>query len=228
MLDRTNEPTTAAEIILEAGKLNDALRRVRHAICNEETRYYLNGVYVHYVARDNAVRFVATDGHRLAAADEGNAISGQLIDGTFPDYARVVPCGEPQYGSAIIAREPFLRAVSAVTEFGTVRNGLRYGRGKNGCALRFAFAGDRVTISTAFEDTTADCGGSASATVKQESTSIVKPREVGFCGPFIVDILHSLQGQHIRFDFFDIGGPNSFCGDSADGSAMHVIMPVRL
>jgi DNA polymerase-3 subunit beta len=69
MLDRTIETTTAAEIVLSAGDLHDALRRVRHAMCREETRYYLNGVYVHHVARDNAVRFCATDGHRLALAD---------------------------------------------------------------------------------------------------------------------------------------------------------------
>jgi DNA polymerase III sliding clamp (beta) subunit (PCNA family) len=32
---------------------------------NEETRYYLNGVFVHLGSRDKAVRLVATDGHRL-------------------------------------------------------------------------------------------------------------------------------------------------------------------
>src|ERR1700693_1995078 len=69
MLDRTSEAVATAEIILEAGDLNDALRRVRHAMCKEETRYYLNGVYLHYVMRDDVLRFVATDGHRLAMAD---------------------------------------------------------------------------------------------------------------------------------------------------------------
>src|SRR5438477_4414956 len=69
MLDRTNETLAATKIAIEAGDLGDALRRVRHAICKEETRYYLGGVYVHYVLRDNVLRFVATDGHRLALAD---------------------------------------------------------------------------------------------------------------------------------------------------------------
>jgi DNA polymerase III sliding clamp (beta) subunit (PCNA family) len=55
MLDRTTEAAATAETILEAGDLNDALRRVRHAICNSETRYYLNGVYLHSALRDNAI-----------------------------------------------------------------------------------------------------------------------------------------------------------------------------
>jgi hypothetical protein len=46
--------------------------------------------------------------------------------------------------------------------------------------------------------------------------------------PHILDILNSLQGQHVRFELFDTGGPNSFLGDNADGSALHVIMPVRV
>src|ERR1700674_1590897 len=69
MLERTSEAVPTAEIILEAGDLNDALRRVCHAMCKEETRYYLNGVYLHYALRDDVLRFVATDGHRLAMAD---------------------------------------------------------------------------------------------------------------------------------------------------------------
>ena len=60
MLDRTNDALATTEIVLQAGDLGDALRRVRHAICKEETRYYLGGVYVHYVPPDNVLRFVAT------------------------------------------------------------------------------------------------------------------------------------------------------------------------
>jgi DNA polymerase-3 subunit beta len=151
MLDRTTEAAATAEIILEAGDLNDALRRVRHAMSQEETRYYLNGVYLHFALRDDVLRFVATDGHRLATADipapqgainirpvilsrtfvidaikatnktrdarkrvrlaagpdsatltdwEGSVIKGALVDGTFPDYERVIPRGEPKHGAA--------------------------------------------------------------------------------------------------------------------------------
>ena len=69
MLVRTSEAVATAEITLEAGDLNDALRRVRHAMCKQETRYYLNGVHLHHAARENALRFVAIDGHRLAIVE---------------------------------------------------------------------------------------------------------------------------------------------------------------
>jgi DNA polymerase III sliding clamp (beta) subunit (PCNA family) len=69
MLDTTTVITTAAEITVTAGDLQNALRRVRHAMSREETRYYLNGIYAHHIAADNALRFVATDGHRLAQMD---------------------------------------------------------------------------------------------------------------------------------------------------------------
>lgn len=46
------------------------------AMSTEETRYYLNGIYMH-VAHDGTLRFVATDGHRLyrqdMAAPDGSA-----------------------------------------------------------------------------------------------------------------------------------------------------------
>ena len=168
MLDRTIEMNTEIEIELTAGGLREALRRVRHAMCREETRYYLDGVYLHHVAKIGALRFVATDGNRLATADigtaegsetirpvilsrafvteaikgtskrrdafrhvrlaigadyarlsywDGTASDGPLVDGTFPEYERVIPRGEPQHGTATIVREPFLRAVAGLTEF---------------------------------------------------------------------------------------------------------------
>jgi DNA polymerase-3 subunit beta len=43
----------------------------KFAISTEETRYYLNGVYLHVAEADDGPRCaaVATDGHRLARID---------------------------------------------------------------------------------------------------------------------------------------------------------------
>jgi len=49
---------------LPCSRLADTFAAVEHAISSEETRYYLNGIYVHPADRD--LRFAATDGHRLA------------------------------------------------------------------------------------------------------------------------------------------------------------------
>lgn len=122
---------------MSEAKLQEILRNVSPCISKEETRYYLNGIYMH-AKEDGLLRAVATDGHRLALmttdipwkgldaivprslivlllkvlSPRGNdtikmygtathrciepesgawAIRHKLIDGTFPDYTRVIP-----------------------------------------------------------------------------------------------------------------------------------------
>jgi DNA polymerase-3 subunit beta len=231
----------------------------------------LNGVYVHHVARENVLRFVATDGHRLALADvsaperadklrpvilsrefvqdacratsrgrdafkhirlsfgrervtltdwDSNRIEGALIDGTFPDYQRVIPRGEPPHGTVTLVREPFLRAVAAATAFAELS--------ERRAALRFSFVADKLTVSAAVEEHGAGYRGSAVMTIDVAATTMREPRDVGFSGPYILDIFKSLTGRQVRFEFFDVGGPNDFTGDEADGGALHVIMPMRV
>jgi hypothetical protein len=70
-----------------------ALRRLfdksKFAISTEETRYYLNGVYLHVAEGDGGevLRCVATDGHRLAR-----------IDADLPENAKLMPTGKNQQG----------------------------------------------------------------------------------------------------------------------------------
>ena len=244
-------------------------------MCREETRYYLDGVYLHHVAKVGALRFVATDGHRLATADigtaegaetirpvipsrafvteaikgtgkrrdafrhvrlaigadyarltywDGSARDGPLVDGTFHEYERVIPRGEPQHGTATIGREPLMRAVASLTAF--AKASAR--KWPVSPILRFAFAADKLTLSTAMELPDGACRGAASVDVDVATSTMNEPGIVGFYGPHILDILNSLQGQQVRFEFFDTGGPNRFVGDNSDGSALHVIMPVRV
>lgn len=56
---------------IESSKLKTILLKTRHAISQEETRYYLNGVFFHSIEVDSKLmlRGVATDGHRLAKVD---------------------------------------------------------------------------------------------------------------------------------------------------------------
>jgi hypothetical protein len=62
----------------------------------------------------------------------------------------------------------------------------------------------------------------------RDFTRILGPVPTGRSSPHILDILNSLQGQQVRFEFFDTGGPNRFAGDNSGGGALHVIMPVRV
>ena len=136
----TSEYTT--NFSAKAPDLRRLFDKAKFAISTEETRYYLNGVYMHTATSENGavLRCVATDGHRLARIDaplpEGAAgmpgvivprktvnelrklldddeamiavsvsetkvrfatplftLTSKVIDGTFPDYTRVIPTG---------------------------------------------------------------------------------------------------------------------------------------
>ena len=130
---------------LPARTLAELIDRTRFAISTEETRYYLNGIFLHVSDEDQPVlKAAATDGHRLArytlpqpdgaagmpdvivprkavaelrklleesldgnveidlsaskvrftlGGEGGVVLTSKLIDGTFPDYSRVIPTG---------------------------------------------------------------------------------------------------------------------------------------
>ena len=127
---------------MPAADLKRLIDKTRFAISTEETRYYLNGIYLHAAESDGkeTLRAVATDGHRLAQVElplpsgakgmpgvivprktvaelaklveDGDGevrvelspskirvttarvvLTSKLIDGTFPDYERVIPQG---------------------------------------------------------------------------------------------------------------------------------------
>src|SRR5436190_13463255 len=127
---------------ISAAELKRLIEKTRFAISTEETRYYLNGIYLHAAESGgkSVLRAVATDGHRLAQAElplpagakdmpgvivprktvaelaklaedgDGDVrielspskirvstarvvLTSKLIDGTFPDYERVIPQG---------------------------------------------------------------------------------------------------------------------------------------
>ncbi len=56
---------------IAATTLRELIERTQFAISNEETRYYLNGIYLHTleVGGEPTLRAVATDGHRMARAE---------------------------------------------------------------------------------------------------------------------------------------------------------------
>ena len=55
------------EFTVKASDLSDIISKTNHAISNDETRLYLNGVFIQDV--QGKLRTVATDGHRLALYD---------------------------------------------------------------------------------------------------------------------------------------------------------------
>jgi DNA polymerase-3 subunit beta len=65
------DPSNMLQFEIAADVLKTLLNKTKHAISNDETRYYLNGIYVHSGIGEDGLPMlaaVATDGHRLAFA----------------------------------------------------------------------------------------------------------------------------------------------------------------
>ena len=242
---------------LSASDLKRLIDRTRFAISTEETRYYLNGIYLH-AARSGDVamlRAVATDGHRLARMeiplpdgaqgmpgvivtrktvtelrkliDEfdqdvavslsdtkirfvfGNAVlTSKLIDGTFPDYDRVIPVNNDKILEVIC--KDFAEAVDRVSTISTEKSR----------AVKLAIERGNLTLSA----TSAE-NGTASEEIEVRYTAA--PLEIGFNSRYLLDITEQIEGEGARFALADAASP-TVVRDTADGSALYVLMPMRV
>lgn len=85
------------DIDLPAIELKRLLHKTAFAMSTEETRYYLNGVYLHTV--DGNIMAVATDGHRLArvSSDIESDFAGVIVPRkTVGELSKVLEFGDVQ------------------------------------------------------------------------------------------------------------------------------------
>jgi DNA polymerase-3 subunit beta len=148
-------------------------------------------------------------GGDAAAADV--TLVTKLIDGTFPDYARVIPQGNAR--RAVLDIQALLAAADRVSTISTER----------GRAVRLAFADGRLKLSV----TTPDAG---SADEEIEADYDGEPFEIGFNGRYLADILGALIRRGADTVLLRMGTP----GDptilqSRDGAdLLTVLMPMRV
>ncbi len=246
---------------LSANDLRMLIDRTRFAISTEETRYYLNGIYLHTTEAmvDGTtwpvLRAVATDGHRLARVemprpdgaaqipgiilprktvgevrkliDEGAerievslsenkvrftigdiVITSKLIDGSFPDYERVIPAGNDKVLE--VDTRLFAGAVDRVATISTEKSR----------AVKLALGDGTLTLSA----TSPEAG---SATEELEVAYADQPLEIGFNSRYLLDITAQIEGDGARFAMADAAAP-TIIRDTADASALYVLMPMRV
>ncbi len=244
---------------LPAKQLAELIDRTRFAISTEETRYYLNGIFLHVTDEDAPVlKAAATDGHRLArftlARPEGAAgmpdvivprkavgeirklieeadgtvlvdlsaskirftISGEggvvltskLIDGTFPDYSRVIPTGNDK----LLKVDPrlFFEGVDRVATIATEKTR----------AVKIGLDKDKVILSVTSPD-----NGNAAEELEAEYGS--DGFEIGFNANYLKDILGQIDSDTVELHLADAGAPTLIRKD--EGSpALYVLMPMRV
>ncbi len=245
---------------LAAGALAQLFSTVQFAISTEESRYYLNGIYLHINAADDETHLtaVATDGHRLArerltAPDGASGLPGiivprktvgevlaalkgvkdskeavtieaspakirfilpgltltsKLIDGTFPDYTRVIPAANEK--RLVAERGALLAAVDRVSTISSERGG----------AVRFRMTDGKLTLSVSNPD-------AGSASEEMEADYDGPDFETGYNARYLADMLGQMAGDTVLFKLGDPSSPT--LAQSRDGaSALFVLMPMRV
>nr|WP_295829981.1 DNA polymerase III subunit beta [uncultured Azospirillum sp.] len=244
-----------------AADLRGLIDRTRFAISTEETRYYLNGIYLHAAKskmgslETPVLRAVATDGHRLArvemplpdgaegipgviiprktvteirklvdeAADrielslsdnkirfgfDSVVVTSKLIDGTFPDYERVIPVGNDKVME--VDAKLFAAAVDRVATISTEKSR----------AVKLSLVRGALTLSATSPE-------SGSATEELEVNYAETPLEIGFNSRYLLDITQQIEGEGAQFTLADAASP-TIIRDVADSTALYVLMPMRV
>ncbi|KZY34832.1 DNA polymerase III subunit beta [Roseovarius sp. HI0049] len=241
----------------DAPVLRRLFDKSKFAISTEETRYYLNGVYMHIADGEGGqmLRCVATDGHRLARIDadlpEGAAdmpgvivprktvgelrklldddeakiavsvsetkvrfatpditLTSKVIDGTFPDYTRVIPTGNTR--RLEVDASEFARAVDRVATVSSERSR----------AVKLALDEDRLVLSVNAPDS-----GNA-----EEELAVAygdEHLEIGFNAKYLLEIASQVDRENAVFLFNSSGDP-TLMREGNDTSAVYVVMPMRV
>jgi DNA polymerase-3 subunit beta len=247
----------AANFSAPAPMLRRLFDKSKFAISTEETRYYLNGVYLHVAEGDGGkvLRCVATDGHRLARIDaplpEGAAgmpgvivprktvgelrkllddddmqiavsvsetkvrfatpaitLTSKVIDGTFPDYSRVIPLGNTR--RLEVDASEFARAVDRVATVSSERSR----------AVKLQLDEDRLILSVNAPD--------AGAAEEELAVAYSDDRlEIGFNAKYLLEIASQVDRENAVFLFNSSGDP-TLMREGNDTSAVYVVMPMRV
>ena len=240
-----------------AGMLRRLFDKSKFAISTEETRYYLNGVYMHVSDGEDGkvLRCVATDGHRLARIDadlpEGAldmpgvivprktvgemrklldddemqiavsvsetkvrfatpdiTLTSKVIDGTFPDYTRVIPQGNTRKLEVDAAE--FAQAVDRVATVSSERSR----------AVKLQLDVDKLVLSVNAPDS-----GAA-----EEELAVAyndEALEIGFNAKYLLEIASQVDRENAVFMFNSAGDP-TLMREGNDTSAVYVVMPMRV
>ena len=225
------------------------------AMSIEETRYYLNGIYMHALKEENKLRTVSTDGHRLSRVDmdlpqgseqipgviiprktiieirklledqEGNVnlsvsenkimlsvnnvvLTSKLLDGTFPDYSRVIP--EQNDKEINVSNQLLSEAVDRVSTVSTDKTR----------AIKINLQKNNMIVSATNPEK-----GSASENVETKYDN--EDVEIGFNSRYVLDVARQIKGDEVVIKVSDSVSP-TLVYDKDDKDVLFVLMPMRV
>lgn len=247
---------------IPASTLSDMIRATRHAISTEETRYYLQGIFLHARGNDRSgwrLAATSTDGHRLALATTDDpegasalhdiargvivprkcvleiarmvdqvdgevqiAMSGskirfelgrmtyvsKLIDGTFPDYQRIIPTDNDSV--VLVDAEELAKGIDRVSTIATEKTR----------AVKVSVERNRLTLSVNSPD-----NGLATEEIEIEYGG--KPIEIGFNSRYFLDALNLIKGGRVELAMKDAAAP-VIMRKEGDAHNIGIIMPMRV
>jgi DNA polymerase III subunit beta len=135
-------------------------------------------------------------------------LTSKLIDGTFPDYARVIPVGNDK--ELVVDKKEFEQAVDRVSTVSSER----------GRAVKLSLTNGKLMLSVTNPDS-----GSAAEEVEVEYGS--EPLDIGFNSRYLLDIAAQIEGESAVLKLADPGSPTLIQDRDAKG-ALYVLMPMRV
>ena len=135
-------------------------------------------------------------------------LTSKLIDGTFPDYSRVIPTGNDK----ILRIDPksFMAGVDRVSTIASDKTR----------AVKMALEPDRITLSV-----TSPENGTAAEEVPGEYSA--DAFEIGFNARYLMDILGQIEGNSIEVHLADAAAP-TLLRENDKSDALYVLMPMRV
>lgn len=237
------------EFDIPSHELRRLFDKTKFAMSTEETRYYLQGVYLHYA--DGIMKAVTTDGHRMALAEykshttdfpgvivpskavgliiaacelgdvsvgisatkikvqAGNTvIVSKVIDGTFPDYTRVIPKGNNNKSTVNAAELKSAASRVAIVSSDRARS------------VKFDISAGGLSLSVKGSN-----GDEANDEVAADYTG--EPLSIGFNVAYLAEAMAQCNGDEVLIELNGAGDPGVFKPSDDDG-VLFVLMPVRI
>ncbi len=242
---------------IQSEDLRRLLEKSKFAMSSEETRYYLNGVYLHCGEANGkkVLRAVATDGHRLARIDcglpqsadtmpgviiprktvgeiksilddaeeevlisvspnkirfsnSGTTVTSKVIDGTFPDYSRVIP--KDNKNRMEVDADEFSKAVDRVSTVSLDK----------ARAVKLILSDDKLLLSV----NSPESGAANEELIVSYSDQHI---EIGFNAKYLQELASQVDKENAVF-FFNSSGDPALMQEGKDNSAIYVVMPMRV